>query len=56
MRFIIIKNNFNDIEMLINVLKSFLGNNIKYEHDNDFLIIYHCISMYIHSFRCFTNI
>ena len=41
MRFIIIKKNFNDSEMLINVLKNLLGKNIRYDEDDKFITIYH---------------
>ncbi len=41
MRFIVIKKSFNDIEMLINILKNLLGVNTKIDNLDEFLIIYH---------------
>ena len=41
MGFIIIKKNFNDSEMLINILKNLLGINIKVDDNDDLLIIHH---------------
>ena len=41
MRFIIIKKNFNDSIMLINILKNLLGINIKIEEEEKVIIIYH---------------
>ncbi|MBQ7641970.1 MAG: helix-turn-helix domain-containing protein [Acholeplasmatales bacterium] len=41
MGFIIIKKNFNDSEMLINILRNLLGINIKVDDNDDLLIIHH---------------
>lgn len=41
MKFILIKKTFNDSKMIIDVLKSLLGQSIKIEEDNTFLVIYH---------------
>lgn len=40
MRFILIKN-FNDSQMLINIVKNLLGVNIKIKEDNNYILIYH---------------
>ena len=41
MKFILIKKTFSDSKMIIDVLKSLLGQSIKIEEDDSFLIIYH---------------
>lgn len=41
MKFILIKKTFNDSKMIIDVLKSLLGQAIKYEEDELFITIYH---------------
>ena len=41
MRFIIIKRNFLDVEMLINVIKNLLGQNITIKINDNNLVIYH---------------
>ena len=41
MKFILIKKTFNDSKMIIDVLKSLLGQSIKIEEDDSFLVLYH---------------
>lgn len=41
MRFVMIRKNYDDKEMILDVLKSLLGASIKCEEDEDYLICYH---------------